>query len=70
MAGLMFIVWKRLGIAAMNTWIVPPPQSWSIQCRGTIGILVFAVLGRPLAAQGSGRTCGGAHGPLAYWIPI
>jgi serine/threonine-protein kinase len=69
-AGLAFLVWNALGIAAMNTWIVPPPQSWSIQLSwASIGILVYAVIApasprKMLAAA----LVAASMDPLAYWL--
>jgi tRNA A-37 threonylcarbamoyl transferase component Bud32 len=44
-AGLSFLVWNAMGIAVLNTWVVPPPPGQTIHISWiAVGILVYAVI--------------------------
>jgi serine/threonine-protein kinase len=44
-AGLAFLVWNAMGVAVLNTWVVPPPPEQTIHLSWiTVGILVYAVI--------------------------
>jgi serine/threonine protein kinase len=69
-AGLLFLIWNAMGIAVINTWIVPPSREINIHLSWiTIGILVYAVI-----APASPRKMllaalvAAAMDPLALWL--
>jgi eukaryotic-like serine/threonine-protein kinase len=44
-AGLAFLVWNAIGVAVLNTWIVPPLADQNIHLSWiTVGILAYAVI--------------------------
>jgi eukaryotic-like serine/threonine-protein kinase len=44
-AGLVFLVWNAMGIAVLNTWVVPPSPDRVIHLSWiTVAILVYAVI--------------------------
>jgi hypothetical protein len=44
-AGLAFLIWNAMGVAVLNTWVLPPPPEQTIHLSWiTVGILVYAVI--------------------------
>ena len=69
-AGLAFLVWNAMGIAVLNTWVLPPPPEQTIHLSWiTIGILVYAVIApaSPRKMLWASLTAA-AMDPLALWL--
>jgi serine/threonine-protein kinase len=69
-AGLAFLVWNAMGIAVLNTWVLPPPPEQTIHLSWiTVAILVYAVI-----APASPRKMlvasliAASMDPLALWL--
>jgi eukaryotic-like serine/threonine-protein kinase len=69
-AGLVFLVWNAMGIAVLNTWVLPPSNDHTIHLSWiAVGILVYAVVApaSPRKMLWASLTAASMD-PLAMWL--
>ena len=69
-AGLAFLIWNAMGVAVLNTWVLPPPPEQTIHLSWiTVGILVYAVIAPASPRKMLGASLIAASmDPLALWL--
>ena len=69
-AGLAFLVWNAMGVAVLNTWVVPPIADQTIYVSwATVAILVYAVIApAPPRKMLWASLIAASMDPLAYYL--
>jgi serine/threonine-protein kinase len=69
-AGLFFLILNAMGIAVLNTWVMPPPREMTMHLSWiAVGVLVYAVIAPASPRKMLGAALiAAAMDPLALWM--